>query len=115
VSAVERLPKEFQGVRAPDEVMGDLATIANAQYPWNLVAASVRSSDNRSTAVLSGGALSIDQTGGHVDLYVAEEPIARFLPTAIRGGWLATHDGADYFVLRIDAGDTLISLSDAYP
>ena len=113
VAAVKWLPMEFTGVRTPDEVLGDLATIAAAPAPFAEAEASVRS-PNAPDGRSYGGALSVTREADLVTLRIGDDDVAVFAATAIRGGWLRTLDGADYYELVIDVGDALIGLADGY-
>jgi hypothetical protein len=35
-----------------------------------------------------------------------------FARESLRGGWLSTNDGDDYYVLQIDVGDAIITVGD---
>jgi hypothetical protein len=104
------LPQEFHGVRTGDEVLRDLAAIADGDARLSVVTASVRTPGE--AAARYDGPLRLDRALDEIAVIVGEERIARFHPAALRGGWLRTYDGDDYFDLHVDTGEKLLDLSD---
>jgi hypothetical protein len=101
---------EFSGVRAPDEVMCDLRSIGDAGGSLSDINAMTRSPGG--DPVVTYGQFRIEATSEEARLFVGDECIAAFSPNRLRGGWLVTLDGDDYFTLSLDTGDTLIELGD---
>jgi hypothetical protein len=63
-------------------------------------------------AITTAGSLRLHATSSEARIFVGDDCIAEFHPTALRGGWLCTLDGDDYFTLSIDTGANLITLQD---
>lgn len=107
------LPFEFDGVRSASEVVGDLATIAGAQWGRDETHLSVE--PDAAEGFGATGPLSIaSRDAGSLVLLIGGVEVTDVAFADIRGAWLRTLDDADYYTLRIDLGSAIVELSDAY-
>jgi len=99
-------------VRTPREAVADLSVIAARASRSH---AHGRVAVDGGKQVLVSGILSVYSVPpDSVLLAVDEREIITARLETIRGAWLHTVDGADYYSLRIDLGSAIVTVRDAY-
>ena len=105
------LPLDFTGVRSVSEARQDLAAIA-ASGPGS--EAHVSLEPGRGEGLSITGRLAVTVSGASVSVEVDGADVAVIDTSQIRGAWLRTLDGDQYYSLKIDLRSAVLYVSDAY-
>ena len=99
-------------MRTPHAAVADLAVIA-ARPGRNQAHVSVTA--DRGEHVRVSGVLSVHRVPpDDMRVTVDEREVITVPLDAIRGAWLHSFDGADYYSLRVDVGWAIVTVCDAY-